>query len=108
MVNAQKYIENNFPKHVNEIITIEKNLGDLDLSEYPNLYKVDIGSNSQLRSLRLACSNQITFMSIYGTSINDISFLADMPNIHILFASRWRQNWRRHWQCLYCPGNLRR
>ena len=75
MVNAQEYIENHFPKHVREIDAVERNLeGDLDLSEYPNLYKVDIGSNSQLRSLRLACSNQITFMSIYGTSINDISF----------------------------------
>src|SRR5947207_1566675 len=89
MVKAQEYIEKNFPKHVNEIITIEKNLeGNLDLSEYPNLHKVDIGGNPQLRYLRLARSNQITFMSVGGTSINDFSFLADMPNVQTFCLPR--------------------
>jgi len=47
MVNAQQYIENNFTKHVSEISAVGKDLeGYLDLSEYPNLIKVDIGFNS--------------------------------------------------------------
>src|SRR5687768_17462895 len=81
MVYAQEYIINNFPKHVTEISAIGKDLeGDLDLSEYPNLNKVDIGINRQLRSLRLARSNKITWISIYDTGINKFSFLDNMPN----------------------------
>ncbi|GBC07827.1 hypothetical protein RclHR1_07710011 [Rhizophagus clarus] len=89
MVNAQEYINQNFPKHVQEIVAINKNLeGDLDLSDYPNLTNVDIGNNSQLRSLKLASSTRITWMSLYNTGINNLSFLAELPNIQTISLPR--------------------
>src|SRR5437660_8553092 len=82
MVNAQEYINNNFPKHVDKINAIGKNLeGDLDLSGYLNLTHVDIGDNPNLRSLKLCSLSKIVRMSIYETGISDFSFLADMPNV---------------------------
>nr|CAG8598771.1 3064_t:CDS:1 [Entrophospora candida]CAG8639095.1 15706_t:CDS:1 [Entrophospora candida] len=82
MVNAQQYIENNFPKRVSEIIAINKNLeGHLDLSEYPNLTRVDIGINSRLISLKLPLLSEITQVSICDTGITDFSFLINLPNI---------------------------
>jgi hypothetical protein len=60
MVNAQQYIENNFPKYVNEINAVDKGLeGHLDLTEYPNLNIVNIGINSRLTSLKLVPANRI-------------------------------------------------
>ncbi|GBC07825.1 hypothetical protein RclHR1_07710009 [Rhizophagus clarus] len=89
MVNAQEYIKQNFPKHAQEIVAVSKNLeGDLDLSDYPNLTKVDIGINSQLRSLKLASSNRITWMSLYNTNINNFSFVAELPNIQTICLPR--------------------
>ena len=82
MVNAQEYINNNFSKHVTEISAVGKNLeGDLDLSGYPNLARVDIGHNPELISLKLRSSSKIVRMSIYETGITDFSFLVDTPNI---------------------------
>lgn len=61
MVNAQQYIENNFPKHVDKIIATNRNLeGPLDLSEWPNLTEVRLGINPNLTSLN--------FRSITSTS----------------------------------------
>ncbi|CAI2168661.1 18853_t:CDS:1 [Funneliformis geosporum] len=89
MVNAQEYIEKNFPKDVNEVIAIDKQLeGSLDLSEYNNLTCVDIGINSRLTSLQLAHSSRITFISICATGIDNFSFLAYTPNIHAVCLPR--------------------
>ncbi|CAI2189514.1 3656_t:CDS:2 [Funneliformis geosporum] len=89
MVNAQEYIENNFPKDVIEVNAANKDLeGHLDLSKYPNLTKVNIGINNQLTGLKLAHSNQIVWMSIYGTRIDDFSFLACMLNIQTVYLSQ--------------------
>ncbi|GES95667.1 hypothetical protein GLOIN_2v1474482 [Rhizophagus clarus] len=89
MVNAQEYINQNFPKYVQEIVAINKNLeGDLDLSDYPNLTHVDVGLNSQLRSLKLDSSNRINYMSIYNTGINNFSFLSELPNVQSICLPR--------------------
>ncbi|CAJ0835632.1 13654_t:CDS:1, partial [Entrophospora sp. SA101] len=84
MVNAQQEIERRFPKNVNGIYLVNVNLeGDLDLSEYTNLSEtVDIGSNMpRLRSIKIPPFSQITWMSIFGTGINDFSFLVNLPYI---------------------------
>ncbi|CAG8578764.1 17892_t:CDS:1 [Funneliformis caledonium] len=89
MVNAQEYIESNFPKNVKIISAISCQLeGHLDLSEYPNLTSVDIGCNSRLTSLQLAQSTGITFISIFETGIDNFSFLAYTPNIHAICLPR--------------------
>ncbi|CAG8626757.1 4461_t:CDS:1 [Funneliformis mosseae] len=89
MVNAQEYIEGNFPKNVKIISAISSQLeGHLDLSEYSNLTSVDIGCNFRLTSLQLAQSTGITFISIYETGIDNFSFLAYTPNIHAICLPR--------------------
>ncbi|CAG8592880.1 15878_t:CDS:1 [Funneliformis caledonium] len=89
MVNAQEYIERNFPKNVKEISAISSQLeGHLDLSEYPNLTIVDLGCNSRLTSLQLSNSSGIKYISIFDTGIYNFSFLAYTPNIHSICLPR--------------------
>ncbi|CAI2168658.1 18851_t:CDS:2 [Funneliformis geosporum] len=85
MVKAQEFIERKFYKHVNEIISLKDDLeGHLDLSEYPNLTKIDFGYNSRLTSLKLTHSNRITWMSLPDTGIDNFNFMAETPNIHTI------------------------
>ncbi|CAI2164939.1 18852_t:CDS:2 [Funneliformis geosporum] len=58
---------------------------DLDLSEYPNLTKIDLGHNSRLTSLKLAHSNRITCISLFDTGIDNFSFMADTPYIQTIW-----------------------
>src|SRR4051812_15083177 len=85
MVKAQEFIERKFHKHVNEIISLTDDLEKhLDLSEYPNLTKIDFGYNSRLTSLKLAHSNRITWMSLPDTGIDNFNFMAETPNIQTI------------------------
>ncbi|CAG8677132.1 3516_t:CDS:1 [Dentiscutata erythropus] len=87
MVNAQQYIESSFPKHIYRIFAIGKNLeGHLDLSEYPNLVEVRLGNNPLLTSLSLGPSPRpyLTAIGFRGSGITNFSFLANLPNIHML------------------------
>ncbi len=85
MVNAQQYIENNFPKHVSEIIAREKGLeGHLDLSAYPNLKFITFYNNSKLTSLKLGYSPHLVDLSVARTNITDFSFFLNTPNINVI------------------------
>src|SRR5436305_1403181 len=90
MVNTQQYIENNFPKHVSEIIARNKNLeGDLDLTEYTNLRFVTFMNSSRLTSLKLPYSPQLDQqLSIAGTGITDFSSLLNLPNVREVHLPR--------------------
>ncbi|CAG8654770.1 15946_t:CDS:1 [Funneliformis caledonium] len=89
MVHAQDFIENKFPKDVKEIIAYNDDLeGHLDLSKYPNLTKIEFGSNSRLRSLKLARPNKISYISTFHSGVDDLTFLADTPNLQTICLSR--------------------
>ena len=95
MVNAQEYIEKNFPKDASEINARDKNLeGELDLSEYPNLKFITFLNSDKLTGLKLGYSPHLSTVGITNTGITDFSFLFNAPNVNTLHLPKRDSNLR--------------
>ncbi|RIB19934.1 hypothetical protein C2G38_1231206 [Gigaspora rosea] len=81
MVNAQKYIENNFSKDDRKTNASNKDLvGSLGLSEYSDLEELIIESN-QITNLIFSEKNKnITKIEAYDNQLTDLNFLINLPN----------------------------
>ena len=84
MVQAQEYIDQNYPKPQRKEITKlnlnQKNLtGTLDLSDFPNLEKLSCGNN-YLTALNLV--NCLKLKEIYcsNNQLTSIDFLNQLPH----------------------------
>ncbi|CAG8771613.1 13482_t:CDS:1 [Dentiscutata erythropus] len=92
MVNTQEYVDKNFDKSVSDIIVIGKDMeGDLDLTDYSNLITVDLGNNPHIRSLKLAPSTRIRYISTYNTGITEFSFYTSTPDLENCFLNYYRE-----------------
>ncbi|RHZ35836.1 hypothetical protein [endosymbiont GvMRE of Glomus versiforme] len=81
MVNAQEYINNNFPKDSKAINVSKRNLtGSLDLREYLQLEELVIEIN-QISNLIFSENNKnITKIEAYNNQLTSLNFLTSLPN----------------------------
>src|SRR6185437_4728707 len=84
MVDANKYLKENFPNKETKIISaVDKNLeGTLDLTGYSNLTSLDIRNNPQLTGLNLSYCPNLTQINISGGNIDHLSFFGQEPTIY--------------------------
>src|SRR5205814_7559037 len=95
MVNAQEFINKNYPdKTIKDLEISNKNLeGNLDLSDFTELEELNCSDN-QLTNLKFAKEEKITKLDLRDNFFaqKDLSFLSNFTNLESLKLGRKRIN----------------
>jgi len=84
MVNAQEWLDENYPKEKrNEITNLDIHNqglgGHLDLRDFVNIEYLDCSKN-QLTSMDLSNCKNLQSISCYDNQLSSIDFLKELPN----------------------------
>jgi hypothetical protein len=73
MVNAQEYLNRNYPKSIKELDLANKDLeGELIIQDFPNLEKIKCGNNKKLTSIKLLILPNLNYFHANNCHLADI------------------------------------